>query len=196
MLQVAMEWPFIASVNVTGSGFDLKFFTESKFAWCSQAVAMLIACWHHRRFRPFQAECINAVMCGRDGVAMLRTGHGKTVIPAVVAALRPRGVVVVIQPDEALLADQASRCLLAHIPCAMIGLHASFDHNAITWRAVCDDRVRIIFVSATVVSCMRSFQLLLTRLHTEGRLSALFVDDVHVALDGSLHPARDDYQKL
>ncbi|MBE0641078.1 MAG: RecQ family ATP-dependent DNA helicase, partial [Bacteroidales bacterium] len=62
--------------------------------------------WGHAAFRPLQEEIVNSVLAGKDTLALLPTGGGKSICFQVPALLRP-GVCLVVTPLIALMKDQA-----------------------------------------------------------------------------------------
>ncbi|CAN5209559.1 RecQ family ATP-dependent DNA helicase [soil metagenome] len=62
----------------------------------------------HARFLPGQREALEAALAGRDVVAVLPTGGGKTLVYQLAGVLRP-GTTVVATPLIALLQDQVRR---------------------------------------------------------------------------------------
>src|SRR5262245_11553142 len=61
------------------------------------------------RFRPGQAEAIDALLLGRDVLVLLPTGGGKSLcyqVPALVQRAHGAGVTLVISPLIALMRDQ------------------------------------------------------------------------------------------
>jgi ATP-dependent DNA helicase RecQ len=68
-------------------------------------LALLRQHWGHAQFRPGQEEIINAVLVGRDALALLPTGGGKSICFQVPALARP-GICIVVSPLIALMRDQ------------------------------------------------------------------------------------------
>lgn len=64
--------------------------------------------WKHDRFRPLQEDIINAVLAGKDVLALLPTGGGKSVCFQVPALLRD-GICIVVTPLIALMKDQVEQ---------------------------------------------------------------------------------------
>ena len=61
--------------------------------------------WGHREFRPLQAEIITELLSGRDVVAVLPTGGGKSICYQI-PALLSEGICLVVSPLIALMEDQ------------------------------------------------------------------------------------------
>src|ERR671912_1869502 len=61
--------------------------------------------WGHTSFRPLQEDIINAVLDGKDVLALLPTGGGKSICFQV-PALQKEGICLVISPLIALMKDQ------------------------------------------------------------------------------------------
>jgi len=61
--------------------------------------------WNHDTFRPLQEDIISAVLLGRDTLALLPTGGGKSICFQVPALVKP-GICIVVSPLIALMKDQ------------------------------------------------------------------------------------------
>lgn len=80
--------------------------------------------WKHSQFRPLQKEIIESVLAGKDTLALLPTGGGKSIcfqIPAIVQA----GICIVVSPLVALMKDQVYQLVQRGIPATAIfsGMH-------------------------------------------------------------------------
>ena len=114
--------------------------------------------------RAGQREAIEAVLDGRNVLAVMPTGAGKSLcyqLPAIVRG----GLTVVVSPLVALMRDQVATLRLNGIAAATINSDLSRDENVRTWYAVRDGAVRLLYMSPE-------------RLMTERMLSALSKLDI------------------
>lgn len=111
-----------------------------------------------------QREAIEAVMAGRNVLAVMPTGAGKSLcyqLPAIVRG----GLTVVVSPLVALMRDQVAALRLNGIAAATINSDLSREENVRTWYAVRDGEIRLLYLSPE-------------RLMTERMLAALGQLDV------------------
>jgi ATP-dependent DNA helicase RecQ len=93
----------------------------------SDARALLQRVFGHDDFRGLQAGVIGEALAGRDAVAVLPTGGGKSFCYQIPAILRP-GVGIVISPLIALMQDQVAALQAAGVAAAR--LDSTLDHEA------------------------------------------------------------------
>lgn len=95
---------------------------------------------------PYQRQVLGQLFSGRDVVAVLPTGSGKTLCYALPAMVRP-GLVLVISPLIALIRDQIRRFEEFDIPCAFFDSMQSAAEKDDTWERLRSGRVRILVIS-------------------------------------------------
>jgi len=90
-----------------------------------QALEILQKYWGYRNFRPLQTEIIQAVLSGKDAIALLPTGGGKSLCYQVPGMILD-GLVIVVTPLIALMKDQVQHLLDRDIPALAIHSGMSF----------------------------------------------------------------------
>ena len=87
---------------------------------------LLQAYWGYDQFRPLQESIISTSLGGRDVLALLATGSGKSLCYQVPALLMP-GLTLVVSPLIALMQDQVDALVSRDIPAAAL-------HSGQSWK--------------------------------------------------------------
>ena len=99
-----------------------------------------------RRLRPGQEEVIRAVLAGRDALAIMPTGAGKSLCYQL-PALHMSGVTLVVSPLIALMKDQADALTEAGVAVVQVNSAFSDSECAQALQAIAAGRVKIAFVT-------------------------------------------------
>ncbi len=97
-------------------------------------------------FRPGQREAVAAALAGRDCLVVMPTGGGKSLcyqLPALVGD----GLVVVVSPLIALMADQLRRLHDAGVPATMLASGMAEGHNAPALRDIAGGQTRLVLAA-------------------------------------------------
>src|SRR5439155_14045914 len=97
-------------------------------------------------FRPFQQEIMRDFLAGRDVVALLPTGGGKSLCFQLPALTRP-GLTVVISPLSALMKDQVDALRAAGIQAAFLNSSLDGREMQARGRALNAGEYRILYVA-------------------------------------------------
>ncbi len=98
------------------------------------------------RLRPGQDEAVAAVLSGRNVLAVMPTGAGKSLcfqLPALVLG----GLTIVVSPLVALMRDQVAALKLNGIAAATINSDIGRSDNIATWRAVQAGEIGLLYLS-------------------------------------------------
>src|SRR5215469_9232600 len=99
-----------------------------------EARSLLRRVWGHADFRGLQADAISELLKGRDVLAVLPTGAGKSVCYQIPSLMRP-GLGLVVSPLIALMADQVAALGQLGVRAARLDSTLSLDERSAIWRA-------------------------------------------------------------
>ncbi|MBQ5737143.1 MAG: RecQ family ATP-dependent DNA helicase [Alistipes sp.] len=94
----------------------------------SKAEAVLRERWGYEAFRPVQGDIITSVLSGRDTLALMPTGGGKS-LTYQIPALMMEGLTIVVTPLIALMKDQVDQLRKRDI--SAVAVHSGMDQRRI-----------------------------------------------------------------
>ncbi len=97
-------------------------------------------------FRPGQHEVIQTLLDGRDCLAIMPTGAGKSICFQLPALMMP-GVTLVISPLISLMKDQVDSLVNQEIPATYINSQCTFEEAKARFAAIRAGRVKLVYIS-------------------------------------------------
>lgn len=156
---------------------------------------MLKYLYGYDSFRDGQLEAIKAILQGKDTLALIPTGGGKSVVYTLPAILN-QGLTVVIEPLKFIMEEQAEKLRLKQIPGFFFNSSLTDTEMEFVINNLCrqDLSQAILFTSP---ECIVSEKLLnvLKKWNDFKKLNFIAVDEAH-CIDLWGHGFREDYLKL
>jgi ATP-dependent DNA helicase RecQ len=143
----------------------------------------------YEEFKPLQREVIRNVLDGRDTMAVMPTGGGKSLCYQIPALIFP-GLTVVVSPLIALMKDQVEQLTQLGVPALFLNSSLSYEEYEANMARVVNGKVKLLYVAPETLLTSRLYGLLSTV-----TLDCLTIDEAHCISEWG-HDFRPDYRQI
>lgn len=171
---------------------------SERHPWTPEVFGKLNEIFHLTSFRQNQLEAVNATLSGRDTFVLMPTGGGKSLcyqLPAVVRSGKTHGTTIVVSPLISLMQDQVEHLWEKNIKAGMINSKGSAEERRTTFNLFVDGFLDLVYLSPEMISASNQAKNAIDRLHKQGKLARVVVDEAHCVSSWG-HDFRPDYKHL
>ena len=134
------------AVAYDSSFLSIKFAFVNGLMILMELESLLKQYFGYTSFRPGQHEVIQTLLEGRDCLAIMPTGAGKSICFQLPALMMP-GVTLVISPLISLMKDQVDSLVNQEIPATYINSQCTFEEAKARFAAIRAGRVKLVYIS-------------------------------------------------
>lgn len=179
------------SFNKSESFENVKKSSLVETRWGKNPEEVLKNVFGYREFRSFQQKVIQNVLDGRDTLAIMPTGGGKSLCYQIPSLLM-KGMTVVVSPLIALMQDQVQALKTLGIPAVFLNSSLETDEYREICSKVLSGEVKLLYVSPEGLNSPRVQDLL----HGENvSVNCITIDEAHCISEWG-HDFRPDYLEI
>ena len=155
----------------------------------SNALEVLRKAFGHNDFLPLQRDIVSRVLAGRDALAVMPTGGGKSLCYQLPAMMFD-GLTVVVSPLIALMEDQVRQLRDLKVPAAFLNSTVAHSAYVAIMKLIRRGDVKILYVAPETLLRPETLMLL-----EQSCLRCLAVDEAHCISEWG-HDFRPEYRQL